>query len=248
MAFCELRYFSPSLGKQTAANVLLPEGKNGPFPVYYLLHGLSDDHTAWHRRSSIERYVLDLPLIVVMPDGGRSFYCDALEGPAYESSIIKDLIPYIDSIFPTRAERSGRSIGGLSMGGYGATKLAMQYSDLFISANSHSGALAYSHWPITEENAFTREQRRIVGDNPVGGPNDCFSLATQRVLDSNRPALLLDCGTEDFLLDANRDFHTHLQTIGYDHTYREFAGEHNWNYWDEHIREALQFHATYLNL
>ncbi len=64
MAFCELHYFSNALGKQTAANVILPESKTyePPFPVFYLLHGLSDDYTIWQRRTSIERYVQNLPL------------------------------------------------------------------------------------------------------------------------------------------------------------------------------------------
>jgi putative tributyrin esterase len=81
MAYCELHYFSKSLGMQTAANVILPEGEHeGPFAVFYLLHGLSDDHTIWMRRTSIERYVQNLPLIVVMPNGGRGFYTDAVQG------------------------------------------------------------------------------------------------------------------------------------------------------------------------
>ena len=74
MALLDARYFSKALQKATAANVIFPEtGAAGPFPVFYLLHGLSDDHTMWQRRTSIERYVQNLPLIVVMPDGGRGF-------------------------------------------------------------------------------------------------------------------------------------------------------------------------------
>src|SRR5438128_99133 len=86
MAFCELKYFSKALEKATAATVLLPEGpQKGPFPVLYLLHGLSDDQTAWTRWTSVERYVRSLPLIVVMPESGRGFYCDAEQGFAYET-------------------------------------------------------------------------------------------------------------------------------------------------------------------
>src|SRR5579859_3914593 len=134
MAFCELKFFSKSLNKATAADVLLPEcDSSGPFAVMYLLHGLSDDHTIWQRRTSIERYVADLPLIVVMPDGGRGFYTDAQEGAAYETAIVRDLVDYIDRMFPTMADRSGRCVGGLSMGGYGAIKLALKYPDLFCS-------------------------------------------------------------------------------------------------------------------
>src|SRR5579859_7829669 len=132
MAFCELKFFSKSLNKATAADVLLPEcDSSGPFAVMYLLHGLSDDHTIWQRRTSIERYVQDLPLIVVMPDGGRGFYTDAKEGMAWESSIVKDLVQFVDGRFQTKANRAGRCVGGLSMGGYGALKLALKYPDMF---------------------------------------------------------------------------------------------------------------------
>src|SRR5205085_4994981 len=117
MAFAELKYFSKALEKATAADILLPESRlDGPFPVLYLLHGLSDDHTIWQRRTSIERYVADLPLIVVMPDGGRGFYCDAVAGMAWETALVRDLVSLVDKMFPTIAERAGRCIGGLSMG------------------------------------------------------------------------------------------------------------------------------------
>lgn len=249
MAFCELHYFSPALQKQTAANIILPEGegKAGPFYVFYLLHGLSDDHTIWHRRTSIERYVADLPLIVVMPDGGRGFYTDAQEGMAYESAIVGDLVGYIDQMFPTKANRSGRCIGGLSMGGYGAIKLALKHPDLFCSANSHSGAMGFGHRPMDQDDARTAEFRRIVGANPVGGTNDLYALA-KKIGRANLPALRIDCGTEDFLIEDNRDYHRHLESLDIPHQYAEFPGVHDWAYWDIHIQEALAFHRKNMGI
>src|ERR1700761_4673422 len=111
MAFCEFRYKSAALDKQVAANVILPQGKgDGPFPVFYLLHGLSDDHTMWSRRTSLERYADAYPLIVVMPDGGRSFYCDSAHGFAYETAIVSDLVGIVDQMFRTKRGREGRAI------------------------------------------------------------------------------------------------------------------------------------------
>src|SRR5271170_2925023 len=154
MAFATINYHSRALQKASSFNIVFPDDPriSRPWSVFYLLHGLSDDHTIWSRRTSIERYVEGLPLIVVMPDGGRGFYCDAVEGFAYETAIVRDLSNYIDATFHTKAERKGRCIGGLSMGGYGAVKLALQYPNLFVSANSHSGAMGYGHglrsdWP-----------------------------------------------------------------------------------------------------
>lgn len=250
MAFCELHFFSKALGKQTAADVLLPEVDHpGPFAVMYLLHGLSDNHTIWQRRTSIERYVQNLPLIVVMPDGGRGFYCDAAQGPAYETAIIGDLIGYVDRMFHTRAARSGRCVGGLSMGGYGAAKLALRFPDLFCSAVSHSGAMHFGHQPVQHDRGreIQAEFERIVGPDPAGGPNDLYALA-EAVEPANRPALRIDCGTDDFLIEQNRAFHAHLKSIGYEHEYAEFPGAHDWAYWDEHVQEAIRFHTRHLNI
>ena len=101
MACSTLNFFSPALGKACSMNAIFPDqqDKHGPFPVYYLLHGLSDDHTIWSRRTSIERYVANLPLIVVMPNGDRSFYCDAVQGLPYETYIIQDVIGFVDRFF-----------------------------------------------------------------------------------------------------------------------------------------------------
>src|SRR5579862_5893949 len=169
MALCEIHFWSNSLTKMTAVNVIVPEGQKGPFPVFYLLHGLSDDYSAWCRRTSIERYVADLPLIVVMPDGGRGFYCDAIENPRqnYESAIVKDLIGFIDNTFPTVSKREGRVIGGLSMGGYGALKLAVKFPELFCATVSHSGALTFGHFPMGREDDFDKEFSLVVGENPA---------------------------------------------------------------------------------
>lgn len=247
MALCELHYRSSALEKHTAACVILPEdpGLSPPFPVMYLLHGLSDDYTIWQRRTSIERYVEGLPLIVVMPDGGRGFYTDAVAGYRYEAAILNDLIPFIDRVFPTIANRSGRCIGGLSMGGYGAVRLALRRPDMFCSAVSHSGALSFGHVTIPAEDPRAEEFRRILGDDSAGGPNDLFALA-EKVDRAIMPALRLDCGTEDFLLEHNRAFHAHLTTLGIPHEYEEFPGAHEWSYWDLHVREAIEFHMRAL--
>lgn len=246
MPFCELRYFSRSLEMQTACNVILPDPETWPppYPVMYLLHGLSDDHTIWCRRTSIERYVESLPLMVVMPNGGRGFYCDAREGFAYGSSIVKDLVGLIDRLFPTRAERAGRCIGGLSMGGYGAMRLALGHPDLFCSVVSHSGALYFGHLDLPEEDPRRPECARITSP---GGPDDLFALA-ERLTPAEWPAIRVDCGVDDFLIEHNRAFHAHLTRLGVPHEYEEFPGAHTWDYWDLHVQEAIGFHRRALGI
>jgi putative tributyrin esterase len=247
MACATLNFHSPALAKACSMTVIVPEGSVGqpPFPVCYLLHGLSDDHTSWACHTSIERHVAGLPLIVVMPDGGRGFYCDAVDGPAYERHLLDDVIGFVDRTFHTMPERQGRVIGGLSMGGYGAIKLALKYPQLFCSAVSHSAALDVQR--RLERPEVAAEMRRIFGPAPGGGPNDPYALAAtiDRTL---LPALRLDCGLEDGLLEENRAFHRHLEQLGIPHEYAECPGAHTWEYWDCHIQEALAFHQRALGL
>ena len=129
MAVCTMNFWGAALQKQCSMNVILPESAKtrGPFCLLIQLHGLSDDHTIWLRRTSIDRYVSELPLIVVMPDGGRGFFCDAVDGPAYEKHLMEDVPGFVEKYFPVRRDRRGRAIGGLSMGGYGSMKLALKY-------------------------------------------------------------------------------------------------------------------------
>jgi S-formylglutathione hydrolase FrmB len=246
MAVCTMSFWGEALQKECSMNLILPDRlpTRKRLSVLYQLHGLSDDHTGWLRRTSIDRYVSGLPLIVVMPDGGRSFYCDAVEGPAYEKHVLKDVIGFVERFFPVRAERSGRAVGGLSMGGYGAMKLALKFPHVFASVVSHSSAFDFAHDPKTLDDA---EFRRIVGDKLPGGKDDLYAIA-ERLSPRHAPAIRIDCGKNDALLEGNRRFHRHLLRLHIRHQYREFPGEHNWAYWDERVQEAIRFHAQHLKV
>jgi len=246
MAVANVDFFSRSLQKHVAFNAILPDhqDRSGPYPVFYLLHGLSDDHTAWVRWSNIERYVRELPLIVVMPDGDRSFYCDVHQGPPYEQLIVRDLIGFVDNYLHTVPKRSGRCIGGLSMGGYGAMKLGLKYPDLFCSIVGDSGAYAVFRGRRLAD--LDPGLQRLIGTNKARLENDPFHLAT-RLRGKRTPAIRFDCGTDDFLLDHNRAFAAHLRKLGIAHEYEEFAGGHTWDYWDLHVQEAIRFHLRAMN-
>lgn len=245
MPHLTFRYFSPALQKHTVAEILLPDlSLEGPFHVMFLLHGLSDDQSIWMRQTSIERYVDGVPLIVVMPDGGRGWYSDAAEGYAYETAIGRELPEIIAKTFPTKGPWA---ITGLSMGGYGALKLALRFPETFHSAVSHSGALHMAHYPPKRDDAFNQEVYRIFGPDAVGGLNDLHALVG-KLRPSKMPFLRIDCGVDDFLIESNRDYHRHLVELGVDHEYEEFPGEHNWAYWDTHVQEAIAFHRKHLHL
>jgi S-formylglutathione hydrolase FrmB len=269
MALANIHFPGASIGLATAMNVILPNQQHGagPFPVFYLLHGLSDDETIWSRHTSIERYAANLPLIIVMPTTARGWYTNSKADPkrAYEDHIIKDIIPFIDRTFHTINDRKGRVIGGLSMGGYGAIKLALKYPQLFCSAVSHSGAVApfqYFQEDPRRNADFIQEFVGIFGEDAAGGDNDPLALA-EKCHKKLRPALRIDCGQGDSLIGQNRALHRQLDKLRYPHEYQElpadpayqdrgplspWTGGHDWNYWDLAVQHALVFHCKQIKI
>jgi putative tributyrin esterase len=248
MSLCEVHWKSAVLGQHVAMNVLLPDTGTPPFPTLYLLHGLSDDHTGWLRKTRIEMYATAYPMIVVMPQGFRGFYTNNENGPAYATYIADELRTYVERNFPARAARDSRAIGGLSMGGYGALRLALGYPHLFTSAHSHSGPLrSGERLGPREGGPFSLEEfHRVFGTNPVGSDHDLTELARRAKAAGTLPKIRIDCGVEDVQIADNRAFHAELEQLGVPHDYEEFPGGHTWDYWDLHVREALAFHADAL--
>lgn len=165
---------SEALGAPTGVRVLLPAGYDDPanaarrYPVLLLLHGAGGDETSWTELSDVEGHTAGLDLIVVMPDGGSSgFYSDWIDGPAWESYHVGELVPWVDATYRTAASREGRAVGGLSMGGFGAMAYAARHPDLFVSAASFSGALDIADGGIAEAVAL---QALGIGDDRRWGP------------------------------------------------------------------------------
>jgi len=248
MSFCHVQWASNVLGKQVGMNVILPDVGEPPFPVYYLLHGLSDDYTIWQRRTRIEWYARELPLIVVMPDGFRGFYTNNEQGPAYATYVAEELPAFVERNFPAGSGRGKRCVGGLSMGGYGALRIGLGYPDRYASANSHSGALLFGHNPIRDSDFDSAEIERICGSDPGGSEHDLLMLAERAQRTGALPSLRIDCGSADFLIEDNREFHERLDELGVPHEYEEHPGEHNWDFWDTHVQAALRFHCRALGL
>lgn len=239
MTVANIRFFSDALGKWTRYNVILPGEGKGPFPVLFQLHGLTDDCDAWIERSNLVRYVADMPLIVVLPDGGTHIYSNwrgsgRLGKANYEDLIIEDMSNHLRRHFHVTG--GPWAIGGLSMGGYGALKLGLKHPDRFASIYAHSSK---TDWRNTELDLSLLEE-----------PQDIHLLVhAQRINELDRkPVLSFDCGVEDELLEENRWFHSELERLGLEHRYAEFEGGHEWDYWDLHVREALVQHARVLGL
>jgi S-formylglutathione hydrolase FrmB len=252
MALVHCHFFSQTLGRMTALSALLPEpGPDGDepgepvrYPTLYLLHGLSDDHTVWLRRTSLERYLEGRRLAVILPAAGRSFYTDALRGQRYGSFVSEELVRLARHLFPLSARREENFVAGLSMGGYGAFKLALTHPGRFAAAASLSGALDVARLVEEEQAAGNSELQDIFG--PAGGlahsANDLFHLAAQLVRRPGpRPALYQWCGTEDFLHADNVRFRDRAAALGLALTSEEGPGGHDWACWDAQIRRVLDW-------
>lgn len=238
----------------TTMSVILPdpgplEANNGfteaqPFPTLYLLHGRSDDHSAWQRRTAIERYVEGLNLAVVMPEVGRSYYTDMQTGQRYWTFISEEVPAVARHFFPLSDRREENYLAGLSMGGYGAFKLALTYPQRYAAAASLSGALDVVRLTGTELDAGQDELVHVFGDpqSLAGSRNDLFALAESVLRSGKRlPKLYQWCGTDDFLYLDNRRFRKHLETLGVEVDYAEGPGGHEWSCWDAQIQQVLEW-------
>jgi putative tributyrin esterase len=240
----QCNFFSNILGLHTAMNVILPDGPpNVRFPTLFLLHGLSDDHTNWLRRTSVERYAEEYGLAIVIPNAHRSFYTDMKDGFPYWTYISEEVPALARSWFPLSEERERNYAAGLSMGGYGAFKLAMRCPERFAAGVSLSGALDAAG--LREDGAVLPPQEfdRIFGgaEELRGSEDDLFRAAeTLAAGPAPKPKLFQCCGTEDFLYGANVRFRDHVRSLGgLDLHYEEGPGTHEWGYWDVGIKRAL---------
>ncbi|GMA62833.1 esterase [Alicyclobacillus fastidiosus] len=225
------------LPQQTSTQIGMSNVTNGSqHPTLYLLHGLSDDDTIWTRRTSIERYVASMGLAVVMPQVHRSFYTDMQFGGKYWTFISEELPLIARSFFHLSEDREDNFVAGLSMGGYGAFKLALRNPDKFAAAASLSGALN-----IAKKDSPIPDYQFIFGDQDIAGTEHDLLYLLQQVENStvNKPKLFQCCGTEDFLYEDNLTFKRQCERTSFDFTYQEEAGEHEWGYWDAKIQDVL---------
>ena len=188
MAFLQVQFFSQALGVASTVNVILPEHNQGigvnasgeqvkePPKVLYLLHGYSDDHSIWMRRTSVERYAAAHNLAVIMPAVNHSFYNNEVHGERYWDYVSDELPTAMHRFFKLSEKPEDTFVAGLSMGGYGAMKLALTFPERYAAAASFSGALDYAHGG-TDSHVLDFTLKNIFGDeNPAGTDADLFYL------------------------------------------------------------------------
>ena len=253
MILNEINFFPETLGLRSTMYVLLPQRtlaetrtkRKLKYRTLYLLHGYSDDHTAWQRWTSIEKYVEDLNLAVVMPAVHLSFYNDMVHGGKYWQFISEEVPAVVRDMFPLSDDRKDNFVAGLSMGGYGAFKLALTHPDRFAAAASLSGALDI--WSVVNPRSdrnnklWLAAMRTVFGDlsKVPGSKHDLIALAKKVAKGALRPRLYQCCGTEDILYPDNIRFRDAVRKLPLDLTYEDGPGEHVWPYWDKMIQNVL---------
>lgn len=235
MAHIEMTYRSEALAVDTAIRIHLPEGiqKGETLPVLYLLHGLGGASSSWDKYSAIGRYVRNKKIIVVMPDGGKSFYMNEVYGLNHYNYIAEELPDMIEATFPASNERF---IAGASMGGYGAFRIALKNPTRYTWAASFSGALDIEPLLGLDAKRFEAVSGGVFDPEEM----DLFTIARQAEKSPVRPKLYQWCGTEDYLYEGNVKFKECMEQMDFDYTYAESSGDHNWVYWDREIETALK--------
>lgn len=262
MAFFQVNLFSPTLGFNTDVCVFVPTPNTddvlnnkdadyfvdgAKFQVMYLLHGAYGDHTDWFRLTSIEKYATKHRIVVVMPAVANSFYQDMYRGSNYLTYLSEELPRFIEKMFPVSQRREDTFAAGLSMGGYGAVKLALENPEKFCACASLSGAVDLIS--IYEGTKSDQIEGPFKWDNLFEDPEaiegtdaDLFALLDKRRREGRPiPRIYMTVGTEDFIYPANQTARKRLEAMGVPFTYVEHPGIHDWDFWDAHIQDVLDW-------
>ena len=260
MALIQADIFSAALMRTVSIQAVIPSDKvtepgrpveRKKFKTLYLLNGLMGNDTDWVTGTRIERWAKDRDLAVIMPAGENRFYVDQeIPGHKYGEFVGKELVELTRALFPLSDKREDTFIGGLSMGGYGATVNGLKYSETF----SHIAALSAAYIldrieassydaPWISANRYYFEH--VFGDiSKVRGSDKDYEALVLKLREEKKeiPRFYMAIGTEDeLLLDANRAYHKFLQEQGVPVTYVEAPGAHEWDFWDSQIKQVLDW-------
>lgn len=262
MAFFQVNFFSPTLRFGTDVNVVIPTPNSdelmnhkdtsyfhagAKYQVLYLLHGAYGDYSDWMRLTSIEKYAQNHKIAVVMPSASNSFYQDMYRGSQYLTYLTEELPEFIESLFPVSRKRENTFVAGLSMGGYGAWRLALQKPEQYSCAASLSGAVdILGTVEATKRGEIGGPFKwKALFEHPdaiEGSDADLFALAAKRKAEGRPLPKLFQCvGTEDFTYNINQNARKRMTELGLDLTYAEHPGIHDWDYWDAHIQDVLNW-------
>lgn len=230
-------------------NIIVPDpGRMGNVPVrqrkvLYLLHGLSDDASAWQRYTAIETLACDYGLVVVMPSVGRSFYTDQPNGQNYFTYLVEELPRYLSDVFGLAPRREDTYMAGVSMGGYGAFKAALLHPELYSAVASFSGVLSLNIVRPDSQDSRYPEFTYLFGDLeklPGSQHDPAVWLKNAAANPAALPRLFIACGRQDDLYPLSKYFAAACATLGIPVDYYEEEGKHDWYFWEIQIRRFLK--------
>jgi S-formylglutathione hydrolase FrmB len=217
--------------------------KQTKYPVVYLLHGYGGDYSNWvNKVPEMQQLADDNQVLIVCPDGAfGSWYFDSPVdlNSRYETNVSIEIPRYIDSLYQTIANRNGRAITGLSMGGHGAMFIALRHAETFGACGSMSGALSV----ITK--GYNIE--KILGDTIVNNQyyRDWVVFNMVEKMPAQPLSIIMDCGTEDYIYPMTKRTHDRMMQLKIPHDYIERPGKHDWAYWRNSIPYQLMFFKKY---
>jgi len=248
MALIRIDHVPETVKVNSPLYIIIPEpGKVGGMEVarckvLYLLHGHSDDGSAWQRNTAIEAMAALYDLVVVMPSAGLSFYTNQPNGQNYFTYLTEELPHYLKYVFGLSPERKDTFIAGNSMGGYGAFKAAFLHPELYSAAASFSGLLSLAFFRLSIDDPFLVELRYVFGDlkRLPGSEHDPEGWIKNAASHSGLlPKLFASCGRQDDLYPLNTQFHATCQAEGIPLEFDEVDGFHDWFFWNAQIKRFL---------
>lgn len=260
MAIIQVNFMSQSLMRTVPIQVILPVDKitalgissreEKPFKTLYLLHGIFGNYTDWLSGTSLQRWAEEKDLAVVMPSGDNMFYVDQEAGHNYYGELIgKELVEITRKMFPLSRKREDTYIAGLSMGGYGALRNGMKYSETFGYIAALSSALVTDGIENrTDDNPFFAETRTfaqsVFGDlEKVKNSDKDPKWLVRHNIEKGKPfpKIYMTCGKQDFLLQLNKDFYNYLIQNGVTADFVEDEGSHEWDFWNRAIKRVIDW-------
>lgn len=238
---------SNALKRRADLSVFVPSNSEGVLPIVILLHGVYGSHWAWAVKGKAHETAQQLihadqirPMILAMPSDG--LYGDGSgyvphQDADYEKWIVEEVVQVLKEQFPQVTDTAPVFIAGLSMGGYGALRLGAKYPHVF---RAFAGLSSITHFEQIEQ--FVSNFGQLKKDAMEQDGVLDWMLKNQTSL----PPFRFDCGSEDLLIEYNRQLHSTLQQASIPHQYEEFPGGHSWSYWEEHLRETLLFFNQHL--
>lgn len=247
----DVTFFSAALNRAMQYRVLLPThiASGTRLPVVYLLHGNGGGFRDWSNYSDVAHFAAQ-GLILIMPEASQSYYTNAAHRPqdCYEDYIVHDLLNDVENRFPASKERADRAIVGVSMGGFGAIKIALRHPELFVFAGGLSPAIdvpsrSFSWKRFRQSYAFYE----IFGStgSATRRENNPFVLV-QSADPAKVPYLFLSCGDQEPLLAPNRRFASVLSKHHFSYEFHIMRGGHNWAQWDNSMPECFRVLFKYI--